>query len=1340
MITSDIFDKPISNTFISKTTSIAQKIKPRVIVDWLDSRHVDKSGNTNIVTSNYTWQDLTTENINSLSTGLLSNSRSLTSKEINFNKKASTAFYFKPNESINGIERQSYTWAVVGAKDVNGNIITANGNWHCMPTNSVNDEDQEELFEFGYWSSNKSNSNTHSTLSGYGMSNNVIITYTFVARPVNQIKVITSEYYGQIKCYNLKIYKNTNTLLLNQDGEIPDDNYFFTHYLDGIDYTEINRIVLEIYTTKNPQDYARINELSVLYRVDMSDYVIDAGVNKVRDLHDTSLPIAGGGASTADVNFDNSQKDFNLFSNSSTYGKYMKKDLRVFISGGWQISKGYGEISNAVLTANINSSANSISVSSLNAIPDDDGSSRYVLIIDGNNENREYVIGYKVSDQTFALTQRGAYESAARSHVSNAIVSFDTYEYVPYGIFYVDEWQASSVSMAVSASLTDWQKFTNEKTISKGFLLQDCLTGEAVEQLLMKVNFPKKDIEYLAEPKRKYKKQNAILHLGFDEKIVDRDNQTRTIANSLRARFVEVPSNDLVGLKDIYLDANDTELTTVEKALDIKRFYTPMLTTKSELISTQPGGANVALNFTTGSWTKQDGSGSVSEYYNGVIDGFYTPSTTGNQSIIIEINRGGVRVFLEKQLIINRWYSVESGSNSVVTIESDNYYLLAGNPVELRIEFFTSSAQTDVPFQLKLKKNAGSIDWIYSSETQTAIAFDRIGSKSSNNYATFNTSTNQWVLNSSDTIIKSSRRNNAIYRGDLTIGESSGVVSDAESKSVLLTANSYLRVPYDLSYNVFDSNSHTYTGDMSVVCYAKFHNNAFTGTGEFISNWNNASPSAGFELFYNSTSHGLKIVTSSGVEIISSNTAISNSAFTLMTFTLKNNNLKYFLNGSLVNTVTLSGTPVSYANKDLTIGGRGASFTNAEIAPSSNRILYVDEFAIFNKALNNSEVINQYIETQMEKIMVYPFIFGNDSTVQGIIDEVTMADLGRMYIDERQIAKYENKNKFFESSIAQHANIQQTFSDTANIIDASYNVQLQTNKVVVKIKGTTSNLVGRQGLWRAESPTTLGVTKLTSNISNSDTSMFVITTDDPYFEKTGYLKIDDEIVKYSNTTSNSFVSLERAQFKTTAVSHSQNTKVREVRVFEIEWDKSPAFRIDNPYITNVVDTYPPTVEIFRYEPNAYGALLIVAATDNAAVGSIVYLEGDDPSSNSKYFASIAGFPVAFTETKGQVKDKKLMLDDNIRRYGLKELIIENNFINNIEKANIMAQFIINKMSEPVPVLNLNIMPNPRIQLGDRIRISSMDSFDIINGDYWIISADSRFSETPSQSIVIRKVV
>ena len=62
------------------------------------------------------------------------------------------------------------------------------------------------------------------------------------------------------------------------------------------------------------------------------------------------------------------------------------------------------------------------------------------------------------------------------------------------------------------------------------------------------------------------------------------------------------------------------------------------------------------------------------------------------------------------------------------------------------------------------------------------------------------------------------------------------------------------------------------------------------------------------------------------------------------------------------------------------------------------------------------------------------------------------------------------------------------------------------------------------------------------------------------------------------------------------------------------------------------------------------------------------------------------------------------------------------------------------MSDPVPVLNLNITPTPRIQLGDRVKISSMDSFDIINGEYWVISTDISYGNQPSQSLVIRKVV
>ena len=111
-----------------------------------------------------------------------------------------------------------------------------------------------------------------------------------------------------------------------------------------------------------------------------------------------------------------------------------------------------------------------------------------------------------------------------------------------------------------------------------------------------------------------------------------------------------------------------------------------------------------------------------------------------------------------------------------------------------------------------------------------------------------------------------------------------------------------------------------------------------------------------------------------------------------------------------------------------------------------------------------------------------------------------------------------------------------------------------------------------------------------------------------------------------------------------------------------------------------------------------------------------------------------------TDKTGDVKEQKATLDDNIRKYGLKEIVIENEFITDLKHAENLASFIISKMSDPVPVLNLNILPVPKLQLGDRIRISSMDSFDIINGDYWVISTDLAYGSTVTQSLVIRKVM
>lgn len=1331
MLQYGLHEKEISASFNNAIAGIAQSVKPLVVVDWLDSRHVDKVGNTEIATSNYTSAKISEATVNQNVSGMLSENRALSASELLINRSRGADFYFTPNESINGLERQSFTWAVCNAKDVNGKVITANGQWHCLPPT------KEENYEFGYQSSVKSENTLHSTLDGYQFTDPVILNYVFTERKVNLVKVITSEYNGQIKSYNIKLYNNTVNLIYNVDAVIPENNYFFEHHIDGVSSNDINKIVLTIYTTKHPLDYARINEVSPIYRVDMTDYVMNFNVSKVRDVHETSLPIAGSGSNTSSITFDNAGKEFNLFNSNAAFGKYMKKDIVVSIHAGWQIHYHNNVHVLAQLSSNATSTSTVWNVNSVNDFPTGGVNDYYLLTIEPDTINKEIVIASKGTGNSFDILTRGAGGTLARAHSAGSVIKFDIYEYIPFGVFYVDEWQATSSSMNVSASLTDRSKFNNEKMITKGFLLQDSTVAEAVEHLLLMTNFPKADIKYLLPPSKSYKKNNTILHYGFDENSIDRANSQKIVSKSLRARFVEVPYSDLNSVRDIELDANDRELTLYEKALDVKAYITPSLTTITSAISSNNA---LALDFVAGQFTDKSNV-VVTQFFNGVFDGYYVPSQTGTYDIKLAINKGGCRVYLNKVSIIDEWRVVDSGTNSPVTFTSDEFDLQAGHPYELRIEFFTEERITNEPFRISLGRTYnGTQGDILASECYTMVANDKIGSKNTNSYLTF--ASNSWTATSNvNSIERSGRRNDAIYLGNVSISQTSGVISDSNSKSLLLASNSYLRTPYHISYDVFNSNSQSYTGEFSIQLYAKFHNGSFANSGEYISNWSNANPTNGFEFFNESATHGFKYVSSTGVKTISSNTALSSSIFNHITVTYKDNSLKYYVNGSLVNTVTTNGSLLAFTNKDLTFGGRASSLTNgAEVPPSEARSFYIDEFAILNKSLSHTAVTDSYVETQMKEVRVMPFIYGNDSSVQGVIDDISLADLGRFYIDENNVARYDHFNSFFEPSIDQHANVQYQLSDSANIIDASYSVQLQTNKVIVKVNGVANNLIQKQSLWRAEDPTTLGVTQLSSSVANNDVSINVLSTDNPYFAKTGYLKINNEIIKYGNTTSNSFLQLERGLFDSTAAVHNSNTLVREVKNYDLLYDKAPAFKIENPLITNMTTVYPPRIELIKYNPTPFGAKLILAASNTTANGDIVYIEGENPLTGEKHFAGIAGIPVVVTDKTGDVKEQKATLDDNIRKYGLKEIVIENEFITDLKHAENLASFIISKMSDPVPVLNLNILPVPKLQLGDRIRISSMDSFDIINGDYWVISTDLAYGSTVTQSLVIRKVM
>ena len=1343
MLQYGLYGKQISDTFVENTTALSQTIKPLILIDWLDSRHVTKYNNTEIASSTSSFTAPTTNEINLEVSGMLLRTnrttptyRSLSTNEIEFNKRNRSDYYFTPNESINGIERQSFSWAVCDAKDKFGKTITANGQWHALPSSKIDN------YEYGFVSGVKSTSSLHATKNGYEFSSPVIIQYNFTGRPVNILKVITSEFNGQIKAYNIQAYENTSTMVFNTDSEIPDNSYYNTHYLNS---ANINKIVLTIYTTKNPLDRARVNEVVPVYQTDITDYVMDFNVSKVRDVHETSLPIAGGGSSTCTLKLDNNGKDFNLFSSSSTYGKYMKKDLRVFVYTGWQIKKTNEVLIDAVLTANITTSSSTITVDSTEDIPDGGGSNNFIVTINPGETSQERILCYKASYNTLTVVERGYGDTEAFAHSIGETVRFDPYEYVPCGTFYVDEWQSASSDMSVSANLSNWNKFTNEKMITNGYFMQESTIAEAVNNLLLRTNFPKSDIDYFSKPSKSYKKDDAILHFGFDEDTVDRASTQRIPSSSLRTRFVALPEKQQNTIKDIKLDANDRTLSAEEVSLDVITYVAPSFVSTSNAISTQPGGEvePVCLNYQNDSFTASNGS-TITDYYNGVFDGYYIPSSSGIQRLRLDVKNCGVRLFFNKNITeINKWYEVDPGSNTATTFLTEEMDLTAGKLYEIRIEFFHKTST----FGIALKKDVGgTIDWVWGHECVTMPSFDYIGSKNDATYLNF--SSGSWSVNTAGNFVERvANRNDGRYIGSALTGQTSGVVSDPKNKSVLLASNSYIRVPYHISYDMFNSSSDSYTNEFSIEVYAKFHNGSFAGTGEYISNWSNATSTSGFEFFNTSSSNGFKFKTSTGTATVSSNTALSSSSFIHIAVTYKSNSLKYYINGALANTVTTTGTLLTYTGKDLTIGGRGASFTPETLVdfaienpPASIRSFYIDEFTMFKKMLTADEIKKHYIETQMQPIFVMPFIYGNETTIQSLIDTISLADLGRLYIDEYGKARYEHYYRFFESTIAQHASVQKTFSDDTNIIDASYNVQLQANKVTVKLTGVSTKNNAVQSLWSPEDGTTLAVGKLNANIASNAASIPMVTTDKPYFPKSGYVKLDDEVIRYESKTANSLDTLTRAYFNTVAASHTANTLVREVQQYTITYNSAPAYQVQNPLISGIFNKRPALVEIIKYEPNAYKANLIVAASQYAPDASEVWLKGTDELNNEQSVTAIAGIPIVVQQTNNDIREQTNTLSDNIRLYGLKEIVIENEFITDLVHAKTIADFIISKMSDPVPVLNLTVTPTPTIQLGDRIRISSMDSFDIINGDYWVISTEIGYGSQPSQSLVVRKVV
>jgi hypothetical protein len=414
---------------------------------------------------------------------------------------------------------------------------------------------------------------------------------------------------------------------------------------------------------------------------------------------------------------------------------------------------------------------------------------------------------------------------------------------------------------------------------------------------------------------------------------------------------------------------------------------------------------------------------------------------------------------------------------------------------------------------------------------------------------------------------------------------------------------------------------------------------------------------------------------------------------------------------------------------------------------------FLSNFTYFDYCLTDERIFQHYATSQFSIIPTFNLLYAKDQTYWDAVLNIATADLGMFYIDEYGDFKYEYRNVLHDAVNDRYQNSQYTFSDDINIIDGSLASEVQTNKVNVKINTAKASSSGFQNLWSAEEGESLVVSSIVDNIYPNSTSIEVKNTTNPQFLASGYVKIDDEIIKYGGLANNVLLNIQRGMFGTPISWHSAGSRVREARHYNIEYSSSPAVSVRYPFITQYI--YEDTVSIDRYSVGASSTEIVVSAKDPGlpvltesgvdyyfrraeSVSNILILQGSDPLTGVNNSFVISGIPVSSGESQETVTEYSAQMLDNIRKYRLKELDINNDFIGNKIYAQIVADHVIGYYSDPIKIMNFEIHGVPTLQLGDLITVSKFEKIGIIDQDFWVIQSTLSYDGGIKQTLSVRE--
>ena len=136
----------------------------------------------------------------------------------------------------------------------------------------------------------------------------------------------------------------------------------------------------------------------------------------------------------------------------------------------------------------------------------------------------------------------------------------------------------------------------------------------------------------------------------------------------------------------------------------------------------------------------------------------------------------------------------------------------------------------------------------------------------------------------------------------------------------------------------------------------------------------------------------------------------------------------------------------------------------------------------------------------------------------------------------------------------------------------------------------------------------------------------------------------------------------------------------------------------------------------------------------------MYIEGTNPYTGLLYYASIAGRAISDGGSTSKITSQSSSYSESIRKYGLKEVKIDNRFISDDDYAKRLADFLIDKMQNGVPIIEVSTISMPKLQLGDRITVSRIEQLGISNKDYWVMESKIDYTGGVAQRLTLREAV